>query len=103
MQINNLEIDKDTCEVVLRWSHPTVVSHLIIDNIVSRISIQNNSWFLDETVSVGIDTQYTTKCTLQPGGLYEFYIYQNVSLTDPDENFLFFSWWRMIITGMVLF
>lgn len=27
LQINKLEIEKDTCEVVLRWSHPTVDSH----------------------------------------------------------------------------
>lgn len=103
IQISKLEIDKDTCEVVLRWNHPTVDSHLIIDYIVMRFSVHNYNWFLEEMVSVGIDTQYTTKCTLQPGRLYDFYIYQNVSLTDPDETIFLYSTGRSIIIGMGFF
>lgn len=103
LQINISDIYKDTCEVIIKWSHPTVDAHLITEYIVWRYSLHNNNWFFDEMVSVGIDTQYTTKCTLQPGRLYEFHIRQNVSLTDPDETFLLFPRWHYIITGMFCF
>lgn len=103
MQIKIWDIHKDTCEVIIKWSHPAVDSHLITDYIVWRHSWHNDFLFYDEMVSVGIDTQYTTKCTLQPGRLYDFYIQQNVSLTDPDETFLLYSMWHYIITGMFFY
>lgn len=103
LQINKLEIGKDTCEVVLRWSHPTVDSHLITDYIVWIYSMHNNFWFFDKMVSLGIETEYTTSCSLHPGRLYEFNIYQNVLLTDPDETILLYSTGRLIITGMDCF
>lgn len=89
LQINNLDISKSTCEAVLRWNHPTVDFQLITDNIIEmQILRSSDSWFSEETVSVGTVTQYSTSCILQPGRVYKFSIRQNVSLTDPDETFL---------------
>lgn len=102
LYINKLDIDRDTCEAVLRWSYPTVDSHLVTNYTVWRYSFHNNNWLLDETVSVGIVTQYNTKCTLQPGCLYNFNVYQYVSLTDPDESILSIIG-RTIVTGTCMF
>lgn len=98
LQLNKLDIDKGTCEAILRWSHPTVDFDLITDYIVTRYSLGNNKILLEDTASVGIVTQYNTKCILQPGRLYDFSIGQNVSLTDPYETF-WFSTFRYIIMG----
>lgn len=97
LHINILDIYKDTCKVVLRWSHPNVDSHLITDYIIDRQSIRSNLWFSEEIVSLGIVTQYSTKCALQPGRLYYFIIRQNVSLTDPDETVLGYTTYTGII------
>lgn len=99
MRVNIQEIDNDTCEAVLRWSHPTVDFDLITDYNVRRESLRNNMWFSEEMVSVGVVTQYSTKCTLQSGRLYLFYIVTNASLTDPDETFEVYSTSRTIIMG----
>lgn len=92
-------IEKDTCEANLRWSHPTVDFDLITDYNIRRDSLRNNLWFSEEMVSVGVVTQYSTKCTLQPGRLYSFYIVTNASLTDPDETFVVYSTSQTIIMG----
>lgn len=93
------EIDNDTCEAVLRWSHPTVDFDLITNYIVRRYSLHNNSWVVEEMVSVGTVTQFSTKCTLLPGRLYMFSISPIASLTDPDKTFEVISTSRTIIMG----
>lgn len=93
------EIDNDTCAAVLRWSHPTVDFDLITNYIVRRYSMRNNMLLFEETVSVGTVTQYSTKCTLQPGRLYMFSISPIASLTDPDKTFEVISTSRTIIMG----
>lgn len=106
LRVNKLDIDKDTCEATLRWSHPSEDLDLISSYIVRRYSFDNNGfwWFFDEKVSVGIVTQYSTSCTLQPGRVYEFLISQNVSLTDPDETIeVFSSLYRLVVMGMTVF
>lgn len=93
------EIDNDTCEAVLRWSHPTVDFDLITNYIVRRYSMRNNMLFFEEMVSVGTVTQYSTKCTLLPGRLYMFSIVTIASLTDPVETFEVYSSFKTIIMG----
>lgn len=103
MRVNKLDNDKDTCEVTLRWSHPTEDFHLIANYIVTRYLLNNFRWALDEKVSVGITTQYSTSCTLLPGRFYYFEISQNVSLTDPDETLEVYSLRSYIVMGMTVF
>lgn len=105
LQVTKLDIDKDTCEATLRWSHPSEDFDLISSYIVYRYSFDNNrwQWFYEGLVSVGIITQYNTSCTLQSGRLYYFDIRQNVSLTDPDETIFLYSTGRSIIIGMGFF
>lgn len=93
------EIDNDTCEAVLRWSHPTVDFDLITNYIVRRYYMHYNMWYYEEMVSVGVVTQYSTKCTLRPGRLYMFSISPIASLTDPDETFEVLYTSRTIIMG----
>nr|XP_034338877.1 uncharacterized protein LOC109617378 [Crassostrea gigas] len=99
LRVNMQEIDNDTCEAVLRWSHPTVDLDLITNYIIRRYSLHNNSWVVEEMVSVGTVTQYSTKCTLLPGRLYMFSISPIASLTDPDKTFEVISTSRTIIMG----
>uniref|UniRef100_A0A8W8MM35 Uncharacterized protein n=1 Tax=Magallana gigas TaxID=29159 RepID=A0A8W8MM35_MAGGI len=42
LQVNKLDIDKDTCEATLRWSHPSEDFDLISSYIVYRYSFDNN-------------------------------------------------------------
>lgn len=65
--------------------------------------MHNNSWFFDKMVSLGIETEYTTSCSLHPGRLYAFNINQNVSLTDPDETIAVYSLYRYVVMGMTVF
>lgn len=67
--------------------------------------MHNNFWFFDKMVSLGIETEYTTSCSLHPGRLYEFNIYQNVSLTDPDETIevnQLYSLDRLVVMGTTI-
>lgn len=107
LQVNKLDIDKDTCEATLRWSHPSEDFDLISSYIVYRYSFDNNrwQWFYEGLVSVGIITQYNTSCTLQSGRLYYFDIRQNVSLTDPDETIevnQLYSLDRLVVMGTTI-
>lgn len=107
LQVNKLDIDKDTCEATLRWSHPSEDFDLISSYIVYRYSFDNNrwQWFYEGLVSVGIITQYNTSCTLQSGRLYYFDIRQNVSLTDPDETIevnQLYSFDRLVVMGTTI-
>lgn len=103
LQVNNLDIDKDTCEATLRWSHPSEDFDLISSYSVHRYSFDSNGWwFFDELVSVGIITQYSTGCTLQSGRLYFFGMSQNVSLTDPDETIEVYTLYRFVVMGMTV-
>lgn len=99
LQVNMLTIDRDTCEGNLRWSHPTVNFDLITNYIVRRYYMHYSIWFYEEMVSVGVVTQYSTNCTLQPGRLYMFSISPIASLTDPDETFEVFSTSVAMIMG----
>lgn len=94
-----LEIENDTCEAVLRWSHPSVDFDLITDYNVRRQTLRNNNWVVEEMVSVGVVTQYRTKCTLQPGRLYIFCVVTIASLTDPVDTFEVYSTSQTIIMG----
>lgn len=107
LQVNKLDIDKDTCKATLRWSHPSEDFDLISSYIVYRYSFDNNrwQWFYEGLVSVGIITQYNTSCTLQSGRLYYFDIRQNVSLTDPDETIevnQLYSLDRLVVMGTTI-
>lgn len=107
LQVNKLDIDKDTCEATLRWSHPSEDFDLISSYIVYRYSFDNNrwQWFYEGLVSVGIISQYNTSCTLQSGRLYYFDIRQNVSLTDPDETIevnQLYSLDRLVVMGTTI-
>lgn len=93
------EIDNDTCEAVLRWSDQTMDLDLITNYIIRRYSLRNNNWVVEEMVSVGVVTQYSTKCTLLPGRLYMFSIVTIASLTDPVETFEVYSSFKTIIMG----
>lgn len=106
LQVNKLDIDKDTCEATLRWSHPSEDFDLISSYIVYRYSFDNNrwQWFYEGLVSIGIITQYSTSCALQSGRLYYFGIRPKVSLTDPDETIeVFSSLYRLVVMGMTVF
>lgn len=105
LHVNKLDIDKDTCEATLRWSHPSEDFDLISSYIVYRYSFDNNrwQWFNEGLVSVGTNTQYSTGCTLQSGRLYFFGISLNVSLTDPDETIAVYSLYRYVVMGMTVF
>lgn len=95
----NIETDK--CEATLKWSHRIVDLSLMTDYLIRIYLLRNNQWVLEDTTSVGIVTEYTySKCSLQPGRLYRFYIRSNVSLTDPYETFYMDSNSRDVIMGM---
>lgn len=102
LHVNKLDIDKDTCEATIRWSHPSEDFDLISSYIVHIYSFDNNTvrWWLFD---VGINTQYSTGCTLQSGRLYFFGISLNVSLTDPDETIAVYSLYRYVVMGMTVF
>lgn len=100
LHVNKLDIDKDTCEATIRWSHPSEDFDLISSYIVHRYSFDNNRWWLFD---VWINTQYSTGCTLQSGRLYFFGISLNVSLTDPDETIAVYSLYRYVVMGMTVF
>ena len=79
-------VNKTTCKVSLNWYHSSqVVDPPPIRYFVIIRALRNNRWIDEEVTSVGNETKYSTKCTLQPGRRYLLYIQSNISLTDPDE------------------
>ena len=79
-------VNKTTCKVSLNWYYSSqVVDPPPISYLFIRRARHNDRWIGEEVTSVGNETKYSTKCTLQPGRRYLLYIKSNISLTDPDE------------------
>lgn len=105
LRANIISIDNDACEVSLSMRHPVDLP-LITDYVVISRLYHNNGWGWGNTnrTSVGIVSQFNyTRCILQPGRYYYFYIQAIASLTDPDETFYVNSNSWHIIIGMFCF
>lgn len=98
-----VNIENNACEVSLRLGHPVDLP-LITDYVVISSVYHNYGWSNENRTSVGIVSQFNyTRCILQPGRYYYFYIQAIASLTDPDETFYVNSNSWYLITGMLYF
>lgn len=103
LRANIVNIENNACEVSLRLGLPVDLP-LITDYVVTSSVYHNYGWGNENRTSVGIVSQFNyTRCILQPGRYYYFYIQAIASLTDPDETFYVNSNYWYIIIGMLYF